>query len=541
MPCLIALRATEIDGDADLRRWEGAEELPCLDNRPYRRRLRLHVNQQPFPRQVLLVYGPKSVGKSRILLEEIEKWRGEGHLVVDINLKGVPIDSEKLPQLFWCCYFEAKARQDPKFQVEQALRVAAESLRSVNIPPTKEGRGRAEEAGSFFHAVAKPSTDWKGKVWKALTRFVHSLPESALEAFLARKVFEIMQPAETEHPTIFPYTALLQRLEEDSRKGNKKPAILVLRSVEKLLAEKEIFDALFTNFETRQEGASVVPVVVESSESLHEHLESTISSSSESFKPFLVSELSREQMWKDLVPSIFTADEFEKVFGLVGGHLGQLFDLHVDLRGGMTLDEALRAKLRECVQRLRVVLNRLEGPDYHQIGRKGLQKEGEEEEGGQLDLKGRGIEDRLWYCRLEVLRLLSESGYEIHPDELRKRGLRKSLLCLCKKKVLWEEENRVVPHQSVMRAAIQRILLLEGQTLGSSVTDSVKSEPAPNPEADHQLLHPNLLIARHDEQMDSRNWEGDVGHKVKRRRGPTKASMEKDRDAFASQKSLSDS
>uniref|UniRef100_A0A0G4GXI5 ATPase domain-containing protein n=1 Tax=Chromera velia CCMP2878 TaxID=1169474 RepID=A0A0G4GXI5_9ALVE len=61
----------------NLRRWDGTAELPYIDNFRYRNELNGHVNKKPS-RQVLLVYGPRSVGKTRTMLEEMGGWRREG-------------------------------------------------------------------------------------------------------------------------------------------------------------------------------------------------------------------------------------------------------------------------------------------------------------------------------------------------------------------------------------------------------------------------------------------------------------------------------
>ena len=69
-------------------RWTGTAELPTLNRNDSLEYLDGHVKKSP-QRYALIVYGGKSVGKATIIIKKIKEWRDDGHLVVDVNLKGL--------------------------------------------------------------------------------------------------------------------------------------------------------------------------------------------------------------------------------------------------------------------------------------------------------------------------------------------------------------------------------------------------------------------------------------------------------------------
>eukprot|EP00479_Gromia_sphaerica_P003189 TRINITY_DN13724_c0_g1_i1.p1 TRINITY_DN13724_c0_g1~~TRINITY_DN13724_c0_g1_i1.p1 ORF type:complete len:89 (-),score=9.57 TRINITY_DN13724_c0_g1_i1:18-284(-) len=61
-------------------------EIPYLNHHEFLNGVQLYVDLPEFT-QSLIVYGAKSVAKSGGLQFKMQKWREDGHLVIDINLK----------------------------------------------------------------------------------------------------------------------------------------------------------------------------------------------------------------------------------------------------------------------------------------------------------------------------------------------------------------------------------------------------------------------------------------------------------------------
>jgi hypothetical protein len=102
-----------------------------------------------------------------------------------------------------------------------------------------------------------------------------------------------------------------------------------------------------------------------------------VKSSPQSFKEYQVQQWSKEEGYNELViiHEIFTAEEYEKVWNAVGGHGGEIFDLHCDLRRGMTLEEAIDAKNRATENMLISIIEGPEGRDCYKMLKKEVDPE----------------------------------------------------------------------------------------------------------------------------------------------------------------------
>jgi hypothetical protein len=68
-------------------RWLGTPRLPYINNIEYLTALELHADTRPSP-AVLLAWGAKSVSKSGGLQLMMQRWRKQGDIVIDVDLKG---------------------------------------------------------------------------------------------------------------------------------------------------------------------------------------------------------------------------------------------------------------------------------------------------------------------------------------------------------------------------------------------------------------------------------------------------------------------
>jgi hypothetical protein len=148
-----------------------------------------------------------------------------------------------------------------------------------------------------------------------------------------------MKKAEVEGKIKDRFLSFLETLKQEAAKTDSKP-ILIIREVQKLVDEdsvlrdtKTAFNSLFTCFEQYKQGTKNVSIIIESSKYLWSDLRRYVKSSPQSFKEYQVQQWSKEEGYNELViiHEIFTAEEYEKVWNAVGGHGGEIFDLHCDL------------------------------------------------------------------------------------------------------------------------------------------------------------------------------------------------------------------
>jgi hypothetical protein len=199
-----------------------------------------------------------------------------------------------------------------------------------------------------------------------------SSPAKVVQA-LAKSFSQAIKKEEIKGKIKDKFVSFLDLLEKEaSISGGRKP-ILIIREVQKLVdkdsaAQDSIkaFDSLFSCFEQHKEGRKNVSVIIESSEYLWSDLRRYVQSYPESFKEHQVRQWSKKEGFQELVTrhQIFTAKEYEKVWKCVGGHAGQIFDLHCDLRSGNTLREAIDLKNQATRNMLISILEGPVGQDY---------------------------------------------------------------------------------------------------------------------------------------------------------------------------------
>ena len=103
----------------DPERWK-AGELMAIDHKDYILALDRFVNIAP-QRNVLLVYGLKSIGKSRQLLLKVDEWRREKRLVLDVDLKGKDMSPEEVLKLLLQEYCRETRQINPEKTFKEVI------------------------------------------------------------------------------------------------------------------------------------------------------------------------------------------------------------------------------------------------------------------------------------------------------------------------------------------------------------------------------------------------------------------------------------
>uniref|UniRef100_A0A0G4HMI4 Orc1-like AAA ATPase domain-containing protein n=1 Tax=Chromera velia CCMP2878 TaxID=1169474 RepID=A0A0G4HMI4_9ALVE len=243
-----------------------------------------------------MVYGPKSVGKTRTLEELRDQWRNDSRLVIDLNLKDEAYQVADVGRLLWKFLRQEGDRlglnflQIAKEEAAKRLEEGSTPLRVSNIRPSQ-----------LVQTVKKVVSAFReGDGWKA-----------GLDA-LQNYIRQAELPRQTE------YQIFLGVLERLHKKTPCRP-ILIIREVQNLASEEgeelapELFKALLASFKSRKEGNSNVPVIFETSEFLWAKLLEYMVASEQSFEAYEVKEWLKDEGRKVLVPNIFTEEEFEKV------------------------------------------------------------------------------------------------------------------------------------------------------------------------------------------------------------------------------------
>uniref|UniRef100_A0A0G4GXG5 Uncharacterized protein n=1 Tax=Chromera velia CCMP2878 TaxID=1169474 RepID=A0A0G4GXG5_9ALVE len=256
------------------------------------------------------------------------------------------MDIQKLPEFFFCRYFVARKIQDPTFDIQLAAEETAQRLFELqaDLRPTEAAVPKLQPESPDF--LKGPRAAFSSFVRESPSS-VESLSADMLEA--ARKVVPValgeiewgqvaaaflkqLQPTGLVDPSASIYTKFLEQLEKDSEQAMSKgvkPPILVTRDVQSLTANDKVaavFDTLFTKFLPKKQGGSNVSVVIEKTEYLLSNMQNALRRAPDSFLEFEVKELPEEEVRKELVETmgIFNDAEFEKVWDLVGGHMGHL-------------------------------------------------------------------------------------------------------------------------------------------------------------------------------------------------------------------------
>ena len=419
--------------DSASTRWTGTSELPQLNRNDSLEYLDGHVKKTP-QRYALIVYGGKSVGKATIIIKKIKEWRDDGHLVVDVNLKGQSMSPDDLLKYFVEEYVKG---------CEKVNKVAGFS----NILKNKITKtNRISKRVNF--------------VWTIVTGALKVLPFSTqlftdgskkkigsaqLGAVHVNALVDSFKNEELSGKFKDKFVAFINALEEEALNGNRP--ILIIREAQQLIDSTvsdgtiEVAKSLFKCFEQYKLGEKRLAVIMESSEDLWGKLSGYVSLSPESFEELLVKQWSKEEGYEELVNrlQVFTSDEYAKLWDAVGGHAGQLFNLYEDLRIGLTLDEAIDKRNHIGINRLNSMIAAPAGCDYEDLIQNNVRKN------DALDI--------VIQRRRDFLKLLRDSGFHMSNEEV-PRDYYHTVQYLCKKNVLWKDLNVITPLHKVYENAI---------------------------------------------------------------------------------------
>ena len=352
-------------------RWEDSKELIALNHKNYLKVLDKYVAEFP-KRNVLMIYGAKSIGKSRQIMGKVEEWSREKRLVVDISLKGQQISSEELLKSFIREYIRGKIKIDEADDFNKVMinamvlffQYSNSSSACVNsFKAAVESQSPSKNLSDNDHTICLAEYDLLNV---AVNNIMNELNKQEMKFNISKKIL-----------------LFLEILEKEASMGNAP--ILSIREIQKLVDDsmtimnnpqeiQDIFHTLFTYFEQYKEGQRNISVIIESTEYLWNDLQRYVTSSPQSFKTYEVLPWSQEEGYQELVHKykIFTEEEYEKVWSTVGGHAGELFDLHSNLRAGFTLSEAIQLKKESMTNMLIAIIEATTGPDYEELIKKNV-------------------------------------------------------------------------------------------------------------------------------------------------------------------------
>ena len=349
-------------------KWKGTKKLPFLNHTELLEMLNDHVQETPC-KKVLLLWGAKSVGKSSSIQLKEDEWRKNGHLIVDVDLKGFEGTYEHFLEIF----DEAmnSALQQNGVVIEKSIEKALMQDRRHRLK--KENEQAKREAASRLTKLisrAKESTWWNVFSffyggWMSPKTVVEGVTiiSPVLENFKDQMNTYIGGKQARDIKYMF-------MLLESVAANAPRPPIVVFRELEALdnlsdepLLGRETVQRLFEYFEQRKQSNSKVPVIIETADFMWSRARQ-ISDSRESFKQYFVPFFTREYLEEVLVNSkhpelqyqIFTQEEFDDVWDHCGGHPGTLYSLHDSLTAGQSLAGVLEEQQHQFFSTLRAIV-----------------------------------------------------------------------------------------------------------------------------------------------------------------------------------------
>jgi len=322
---------------------------------------------------VLLLWGPKSSGKTGALQMKAEEWEKKGHPVIVVDLKGFDGNLQTFALMLQEATTSALERHHRELP-EELIRKALEKQQSRWKAATSKvldstTRGLAKKVARLWRPLAQLISDYfHEKVPAAKTVENVITPAVAVGPWLVAMndfiTARLRTPKVADFVTIFELLEEIARLQQDPSfldtllrkpKRELKPPIVIIREIQRLddlnddpELGRRVFERLFQYFEPRKQRESRVPVILESSDFLWSRMKELLSSK-ESFRPLVMPPLERADAEEWLVKQtldgqtapVFTEDEFEKVWNVTGGHAGSIYSLHSYLIDGNTLDKAI--------------------------------------------------------------------------------------------------------------------------------------------------------------------------------------------------------
>jgi len=323
-------------------KWQAQPDLPYINNSPYLQTLAYHVSKQPQSK-VLLIWGPRSVSKTGGLQLKIDEWKSEKHPVLDVELKGMPIQFSEFQIRF------SKAFRDANLKIpnDQIVAIAENQLR----------RNKDNAEGNLKSAFFSVGT---------LVSFVRIMltGKAALPLVLAWRTAQyasiLLQwvQGKTSPDAPMDFVAVLELLELYAQ-SSEKPPIVVIREIQNISELRstiggeigqDIYERLFVHFEPRKQRTSRVPVIFESSDLLwtrqmHQHGTSVESFDTYLLKPFdeaTAKDWLVERTLKGFQEPVFTEEEFSSVWEWTQGHQGSIYKLHAKLKSSGNLQDTIK-------------------------------------------------------------------------------------------------------------------------------------------------------------------------------------------------------
>lgn len=318
---------------------------------------------QKVVREVLLVWGPKSTGKTEGINLMCHKWRDQGRSIVRVDLKGFVGTTDTFMTSFYGQVLNALSTSEEEYRIpletvqlltrlaegstseedsrrfgygnrpeEEALQVPPEKIRVLNDLATQLFCHFSEyytKAGLFTsrsHAsssAAMPSG--MGGVGSTKPAPAYRVLRDLLPNWrIGSQFYQIFTG-----PRVLP--GLMIVLEMMAELTPNKTPIVILTEIQNLARNElggeghKLFETLFKSFEVRKQGGSRVPVITEMSEFLFSELQSSIQAAGESFEPLMVGLCPKKEVESVLVPTYLPQDKFEQLWASVGGHQGSIY------------------------------------------------------------------------------------------------------------------------------------------------------------------------------------------------------------------------
>ena len=337
--------------------------IPFFNSKSYLHTLTSYVNRDEI-RQVMIIVGPKDSGKSEGISQLKSYWQKEGHMLIDVNLKGESYNvntkmamtlvskevmnhlqnsenHSNLLSLYNNASLQCLDHYVPGL-LEQLIRWMASNV--SNVMSLVAGTITFLFFGRFFANVQRLYRHFKLTIWTFLIIMLCLIGTLFIIAF----IWSNIDPNYVQ--------AAIQPVDVLLRNGNWKQLMCFLNYVAQhhirpILIIREVINLdgatmyeCFKAMERTKEGGIQFPIIFETSDNLWYQVPA-MKKSRMSFHPYYIKEMSFEEGKVELVErlQIWSLDEYENIYDKIGGHCGSysLLWLYAKL-GGDTIEEGLK-------------------------------------------------------------------------------------------------------------------------------------------------------------------------------------------------------
>ena len=320
------------------------DEFPFTNSKDYVRALARHVanRKQKF---AMVIVGPKDIGKSTGIVEMTRHWKSLGHIIIDLNLKGMPtaINGNKVMHII----SKQLMREIKTFDLvtygrihectstmctdQFSVRIVMWLMQNFNSVISFLGITFATLFGKSFYRIRRLYINFTYIFWTLVISIVLFLIVLLFEWFIFPHImYEAFQPIDRDledgdWTTLICYMNCITGAKPQNR------TILIIREITNL--DNQTLHECLRSMEQFKEKSVTFPILMETSDYLWFQTPA-VKKSRASFKAYMMEEMSFKEGQDELVTrhKMFTTEQYQHIYDVIGGHIGSYESLWYTMR-----------------------------------------------------------------------------------------------------------------------------------------------------------------------------------------------------------------